>query len=165
MWEVLCLWWLSYCWSTFLSPFGSPSINSCIEKWRIVTFVQFKRKHGSNKRKGQKERVRLNRLDMTFSFSDIEMRAEWRHYWVVCPSVVWWYYGPCTTMREFSDSSWRILAVGRAESFPSLPDIRSRSTNVTQLVPAKWVLKSATYNRTNTNRTSQEFRSRRPFSV
>jgi len=92
------------------------------------------------------------------------MTAEWRPYWVVYPSVVWRYYGSCTTMHEFSDSSWRVLAVGRAESFPYLPDIRSQSTNMTQLAPAKGVLKSATESRTSTNRTSQEFRSPRPFS-
>jgi hypothetical protein len=128
-------------------------INSCIEKWSIVTFIQFKRKHGSNKRKGQKELVRLDWLDMSFSFSDIEMTAEWRQYWVVYPSVVGRYYGPCTTMHEFSDSSWRILAVGRAESLPSLPAILSQSTNMTLLARAKWVPKSATCSRTSTNRT------------
>ena len=139
-----------------------PSINSCIEKWGIVTLIQFKRKHGSSRRNGQKGRVRLDRLDMTFLCSDTEMTAEWRRYWVVYPSVVW-YYGSCTTMHEFSGSSWRVLTVGRAESFPFLPDIRTTSTYMTQPACAKWVLKSATYSRTSTNRSSQEFRFRGPF--
>jgi hypothetical protein len=78
---------------------------------------------------------------MSFSLWDREMTAERRQYWAVYPSVTWRYYGPCTTMHELSDSSWRVLAVGRVEYFPSLPDIRSTSTNMTQLATAKWLLK------------------------
>jgi hypothetical protein len=128
---------------------GCTPINAYTETWRIVTVTQFKWKRGCNKRKGQRERLRLDRFDMTFSFSDIEMTAEWRRY-LSCLSVCHWrYYGPCTIMHEFSDSSWRVLAVGRAECFPSLPDIRSKITNMTQLSSPKWVLESAAYSRTN----------------
>jgi hypothetical protein len=92
------------------------------------------------------------------------MTAERRQYWAVYPTVIWRYYGPCTTMHEFSRVLQRSSG-GRSSGI--LPFFARYPFNKHQYDTASRCKVSAevsvTYSRTSTNRTLQEVRSHLPF--